>query len=122
MARRMPTAPCLALALWPILQACTTSDNGAPLVTRYDSAGIRIVESYRRLWGDSSHWQVDPEPLMDLAESGTGDPHIFYSVLGIKRLSDGSIVVANRGSGRDSQVLGQRNLREFRRRTGRGAR
>ena len=36
---------------------------------------------------------------MDLAESGTGDPHNFYSVRGMKRLSDGSIVVANRGSG-----------------------
>ena len=88
MARRIPTAPCLALALWPILQACTTSESGAPLVTRYDSAGIRIVESYRPLWGDSSHWQVDAEPVLDLAESGTGDPHNFYSVRGMKRLSD----------------------------------
>ena len=80
------------------LQACTPSDDTpAPAIQR-DSAGITIVESFRPAWGDSAHWRIDPAPLLDLAESGTGDPHNFYSVRSIKRLSDGSVVVANRGS------------------------
>ena len=80
------------------LHACAPSDDTPPPAIRRDSAGITIVESFRPAWGDSAHWRVDPEPLLDLAESGTGDPHNFYSVRSIERLSDGSLVVANRGS------------------------
>ena len=98
MARRRSATPLLILALGPVLQACESSDSGAPLVTHHDSAGIRIIESYRPLWGDSSYWHIDPEPVLDLSESGTGDPHRFYSIRGMKRLFDGSIVVINGGS------------------------
>lgn len=81
-----------------VLHACAPSDEPPPNAIRRDSAGITIVESLRPAWGDSSIWHVDPEPLLDLAESGTGDPHNFYLVRGLLRLSDGSLVVANRGS------------------------
>ena len=95
---RFAPAGRLAMVLWPVLQACTAADSGPPPVTQWDSAGIRIVESHLPAWGDSSRWLIDPESLVDLAESGTGDPHQFYSVRGMKRLSDGSIVVVNGGS------------------------
>ena len=98
MARRRTATPLLILALGPVFQACESSDSGAPLVTHHDSAGIRIIESYQPLWGDSSYWHIDPEPVLDLSESGTGDPHRFYQVRGMKRLSDGSLVVVNGGS------------------------
>ena len=81
-----------------LLHACAPSDDAPPPAIERDSAGITIVESFRPAWGDSAHWRVDPAPLLDLAESGTGDPHNFYWVRGIRRLSDGSLVVANRGS------------------------
>ena len=80
------------------LHACAPSDDAPPQAIHRDSAGIEIVESFSPAWGDSARWRVDPEPLLDLAESGTGDPHNFYSVRSIMRLSDGSLVVANRGS------------------------
>lgn len=82
----------------PLLHACAPSDDGPPLSIQRDSAGIAIIESFRAAWGDSAQWRIDPEPLLDLAESGAGDPHDFYTVRGIKRLSDGSIVVLNAGS------------------------
>ena len=63
-----------------------------------DSAGITIVESFRPAWGDSARWSLDPEPLIDLAESGSGDPHNFYRIRAMRRLSDGSFVVLNAGS------------------------
>ena len=88
----------LLVATAASLHACAPSDDTPPPAIRRDSAGITIVESFRPAWGDSAHWRVDAEPLLDLAESGTGDPHNFYSVRSIRRLSDGSLVVANRGS------------------------
>lgn len=81
-----------------VLPVCAPSDGGPPLTVQRDSAGITIVESFGPAWGDSAHWRVDPEPLLDLAESGTGDPHNFYQVRDVKRLPDGGIVVVNRGS------------------------
>lgn len=87
-----------AVLLLPVLQACAASDAGPPAAVQRDSAGIIIVESFRPAWGDSARWRIDPEPLLDLAASGAGDPHNFYTVRGMKRLSDGSLVVLNAGS------------------------
>ena len=80
------------------LAACAPASDAPPLVVERDSAGIAIVESFGPAWGDSARWRIDPEPLLDLATSGEGDAHNFYSVRGVQRLSDGSLVVANRGS------------------------
>ena len=84
--------------LLPLLHGCAPSDAPPPASTQRDSAGIAIAVSVRPAWGDSAHWQLDPKPLLDLAATGTGDPHNFYAVRGMKRLSDGSLVVLNAGS------------------------
>ncbi|MDE2751995.1 MAG: hypothetical protein OXI83_05405 [Gemmatimonadota bacterium] len=86
------------ILLLPLLHACAPSDASPPASTQRDSAGIAIVESVRAAWGDSAHWWLDSEPLLDLATAGTSDPHDFYAVRGMKRLSDGSLVVLNAGS------------------------
>ena len=78
--------------------ACAPPVDGPPAVVVRDSAGIAIVESSRPTWGDSTRWRIVPEPWIDLTESGTGDPHNFYGVGSLRRLSTGSLVVANRGS------------------------
>ncbi|MCY4399713.1 MAG: hypothetical protein OXE96_10295 [Gemmatimonadetes bacterium] len=87
-----------ALVPWLLLCACAPSDDGPAAFAQRDSAGIAIIESVRPAWGDSAHWQVHPEPVVDLAESGTAAAHDFYRVLDVRRFSDGSLVVANRGS------------------------
>lgn len=84
--------------LFVLFAACSPSDDLPPLAVQRDSAGITIIESFAPAWGDSAHWRVGVEPLVDLAESGTGDAHHFYSVRDVRRLPDGGIVVANRGS------------------------
>lgn len=81
-----------------LLCACAPPVDGPPAVVVRDSAGTAIVESFRPAWGDSTRWRIDPDPLIDLADSGTGDPHNFYGVRSMRRLSTGSLVVANRGS------------------------
>lgn len=96
--RDVPGPAPRAVMLVTLLCACAPPADGPPPVVVRDSAGIAIVESFRPAWGDSARWRIDPEPLIDLAESGTGDPYNFYGVRSIKRLSDGSLVVANRGS------------------------
>lgn len=64
------------------------------------------------VWGDSSHWSIDPDPLVDLALSGSGPAHEFFRIRGLKQRSDGSLVVVNRGSqqvrlySRDGEFLG----------------
>lgn len=91
-------AAAVTLTALPLLPACTTPDHPSPPTIRRDSAGIAIVESFHRAWGDTARWRVHAEPLLDLARSGDGPEHLFYGVDGMARLSDGTIVVANRGS------------------------
>jgi hypothetical protein len=79
------------------LSAC--AGNGPPsFVSGRDSAGVTIVESTSPRWGAAEGWTFDPEPLLDLTLSGTGEPHEFYRVVGAIRLDDGSIAVADAGS------------------------
>ena len=78
--------------------SCSPGDSGPPLVVQRDSAGIEIIEAMRPLWGDSSLWSIDPEPIVDLTVSGSGPAHEFFRVRGLRRRPDGSLVLANRAS------------------------
>ena len=80
------------------LASCVNQESGPPLLVQRDSAGIEIIEATRPLWGDSSLWHIDPEPLLDLTLTGSGTNHEFYRVRGMKQRPDGSLVVADRGS------------------------
>ena len=85
------------LLLWGIV-ACSDADSGLPLVVQRDSAGIEIVEAMRPLWGDSSLWGIDPDPVVDLTLTGSGLDHEFYRAGSMKQRPDESLVIANRGS------------------------
>ena len=91
------TLPLIA-TLVALLHACGPAADAPPLSVQRDSAGIAIVESFAPAWGDSAHWRVGAAPVLDLAESGTGDAHNFYQVRNVTRLPDGGIAVVNRGS------------------------
>ena len=78
--------------------SCLGQDPGAPLVVQRDSAGIQIVEAMRPLWGDSSRWSIDPDPVLDLAASGDTPYHEFFRVRGVQQRPDGSLVLADRQS------------------------
>lgn len=90
---------CRTLLASVVLASCSGDARDAvPAVEQRDSAGVRIVEASRPAWDDSSRWRIDPAPLVDLAASGTGPEHVFYSVGGMVRFADGSYAVANGGS------------------------
>ena len=75
-----------------------TRQAGAPPTIVRDSAGIEIVESTAPRWSDSDAWRIESAPVLDLSASGSGPNHEFFRVRGMRRLSDGSLAVANGGS------------------------
>lgn len=97
---RSPFGPPILVVAWICGGSCSyrADDGSVPSVTRRDSAGITIVESAAPQWGDSAHWTVDAEPIVELTTSGTGPPHEFVSIWDAIRLTDGSLVVADRGA------------------------
>jgi len=70
--------------------------SGAKVV---DSAGIQVITSSAPGWGDTPRWKVASDPSLVLG-GVAGDPALdFLSIVGAKRLDDGSLVVANGGTG-----------------------
>ena len=57
----------------------------APASTARDSLGVTIVESVAPRWTEGAAWRVDEDPVVDLAESGSGDMHNFFRVWDVLR-------------------------------------
>ena len=96
MMNHSPTPLFVGLVSCLVASGCGAPDVIPDLVERRDSAGVEIIEAHRPLWGDGGGWTVDPGPLVDLTVSGTGAMHEFGAVVGMARLSDGSLAVADR--------------------------
>ena len=63
-----------------------------------DSAGIPIATAVAPLWGPGEGWTVGAEPLIEIG-TVTGPPEYqFTDVVAAVRLSNGDIVVADRGT------------------------
>ncbi len=90
--RRWPAT--IALLLLP---AC--GDNVPPPGTAVvrDSAGIRIVENTSPIWQEGEEWHLTDEAVVDIGGGHTEEEQPFQ-VMGAAKLSDGNIVVGNRGS------------------------
>lgn len=70
----------------------------APASTSRDSLGVTIVESTAPSWAEGGAWWIEEEPVLDLAETGDGDMHLFFQVRDVLRTQSGHPVVADRGS------------------------
>lgn len=62
--------------------------------TSRDSLGVTIVESVAPAWTPEAAWRIEEEPLLDLAETGSGDMHNFFRVRDMLR-ADGHLIVAD---------------------------
>lgn len=69
-----------------------------PSANQRDSIGITIVESAAPRWGVGQGWAVSPEPILNLATTGTGPPYEFFRVRDATLLPAGVIAVASAGS------------------------
>lgn len=64
-----------------------------------DSAGIQIVTSRTPAWGERSAWKVAGNATLTLGGQAGDSAFDFVGIVGAKRLADGSLVVANGGTG-----------------------
>ena len=104
---RIPILCCLvALVMYGLPTPGIGQESGPPLVVQHDSAGVEIIEALRPLWGDSSLWSIDPDPLVDLALSGSGPSHEFFRARSMKQRPDGSLMIAD-GSSQEVRVFSE---------------
>lgn len=88
----------VVLAAATLLAGACDSGGAGPRIEVRDSAGVTIVES--RLPEDARlPWRVGPEPFVTIGSPDGPEPYQLYRVMGATRLSDGSIAVANAGTG-----------------------
>ena len=59
-----------------------------------DSAGIRVVR-YGREAAPIERWTLDPRPILEIGRDAQEGPQSFVDIMGVVRLSDGRIAVAN---------------------------
>ncbi len=87
------------LLMVSVLSSCATPEAPAEeALIRRDSAGIAIVEALKPTWEVSQRWRVDSEPVVDVSRSGIGEAHEFFRVRDMRRMPNGAIAVANRGT------------------------
>ena len=83
------------------LATVSCSDQGVTVAVgseARDSAGIRIVENVRPPDGGRLGWRVGAVAQLSIGTGEGEDPYLLHQVRDAMKLSDGRIVVANRGS------------------------
>ena len=77
--------------------ACDTAPT--PIHTIHtDSAGIAIATANEPMWGPGDGWTVGDEPLIEIGTMDGAPEYQFSEVVAAVRLSNGDIVVADRGA------------------------
>lgn len=66
--------------------------DSAPSSTSRDSLGVTIVESVAPAWTPETAWRIEEEPVVDLAETGSGEMHDFFRVRDMLRAGDRLVV------------------------------
>ena len=77
--------------------ACRDVRRDRAIVT--DSSGVQITRFTRSVSTIGSTWTVAPEPVLDIGVQEGESAFELDRVVGARRLSDGSIVIADGGSG-----------------------
>ncbi len=63
-----------------------------------DSAGVTIISNESPAWSDGEGWRVAETPALDIGVVSGNPAYELFRPLGVLRLSDGRIVVANAGT------------------------
>ena len=78
--------------------ACTRPETEVGTVFD-DSAGVALADAHAPAWVGDAAWTVSDRPVIEIG-SAAGEPaYLFSDVVGGRRLSDGRVAVADRGSG-----------------------
>ena len=89
-----------SLAATTIVVAAATCDSapGTIHTIHTDSAGIPIATVIEPQWGPREAWTVETEPLVEIGTVSGAPEYQFADVVAAVRLSNGDIVVADRGA------------------------
>jgi hypothetical protein len=90
-------APRLVALIACAICGCAEGTPPAPTFVVRDSAGIEIVESAEPVWREGAAWTLSPEPVLDVGRTDGEASYLLDRVMGVVRLDDGSVVVANMG-------------------------
>ena len=89
-------------ALLPCLLTLAACGSGAeaepPTVTLRDSAGVEIVQNRGDGWAAGNGWRLASEPQLQIGMAEGADEYLLSRVATVRRLDDGSILLANSGS------------------------
>lgn len=94
--RRITIAIALLVSL--MLDACSSKENAAANTIVRDSAGIRIVQNLRAEWGEGDAWTLSDDPVLEIGVMEGDEPYVLSGVYAVRRLADGTIVLANGGT------------------------
>lgn len=88
----------VSLALWLLCVGCQPEVERSSAAVR-DSAEVRIVENSAHEWPAGRGWRLASRPTLDIGASEGGPDYQLFQVVGVLRLSDNRIVIANSGTG-----------------------
>lgn len=80
-----------------LLIACTGACDAIPPPDSASRTGV-VVESKAPRWRGADVWQLDTLPAATIGEPNGGAEYDLSNVIGAARLSDGRLVIANRGT------------------------
>lgn len=95
---RLHAAALLAGLTALVLAGCGAGDRAGGVAEVRDSAGITIVENSAARWLDGEGWRLSPEPSVDIGVVEGAPEYQLFRAWDAARMSDGRIVVANRGT------------------------
>jgi hypothetical protein len=95
--RWLPSRFGLGLAVC-VVGSCHSADKAQTAAQSWDSAGVRIVESNREVWGPGEQWTVSPTPDVSIGAVDGDDAYVFHRIRHVRLLENGSFLVADGGS------------------------
>jgi hypothetical protein len=96
--KQYPVQPrAMSLTLFGAAMAAVVTAPATAQSTR-DSSGVTIVENTRPLLPSPKTWRLEPKPLLDVGGVDGDTLHEFNLVMGVAKLPNGRIAVANQGS------------------------
>jgi hypothetical protein len=96
---RIPLRRPVAGLLSSFVLACAAPDEGGVAVLSSPPEPGSTVTNREPAWTRGSRWTMGRTPMIEIGGRGRSGPNAVFKVVGVLRLDDGNVVVANGSSG-----------------------